>query len=128
LEEKKRRLRTEQRRKQMLEGNLLTLIPAIALPQVVTMLIDSVYSMTDTYFVSRLGPAVTAAVGINDSTMHIIRAIALAFGMGAASYISRSLGAGKDEEASRAASTNLFTAMDLLVLYPYFFTSTFPPS
>jgi putative MATE family efflux protein len=98
----------------MLEGNLLTLIPVIALPQVVTMLIDSLYNMADTYFVSRLGPAVTAAVGINDSTMHIIRAIAFAFGMGAASYISRALGAGKDREASEAASTNLFTAMGFI--------------
>jgi len=106
--------RTERRRTQMLEGNLLRLIPAIALPQVVAMMIDSLYNMADTYFVSRLGPAVTAAVGINDSTMHIIRALALAFGMGAASYISRLLGAGRDREASQAASTNLLTAMGFI--------------
>ena len=98
----------------MLEGNLLRLIPVIALPQVVTMLIDSLYNMADTYFVSRLGPAATAAVGINDSTMNIIRAIAMAFGIGAASYISRLLGAGKDREASQAASTNLFMAMGVI--------------
>ena len=79
----------EQRRKFMLEGNLLKVIPVIALPQVVTMLIDSLYNMADTYFVSQLGKAATAAVGVNDSLMMIIRAISLGFGMGAASYISR---------------------------------------
>ena len=75
----------------MLEGNLLRLIPYIALPTVVAMMIDSIYNITDTFFVSQLGPAATAAVGINDSTMHIIRSLSMAFGMGASSYISRLL-------------------------------------
>jgi putative MATE family efflux protein len=78
------------------------------------MLIDSLYNMADTYFVSRLGSAATAAVGINDSTMHIIRALSLAFGIGASSYISRLLGANRDKEASQAASTTLFTAMGFI--------------
>ena len=112
--EQERQQRTKRRREQMLEGNLIKLIPVIAMPQVVAMLIDSLYNMADTYFVSRLGPAATAAVGINDSTMHLIRAIALAFGMGAASYISRLLGAGRDKEASEAASTNVITAMGFI--------------
>ena len=104
------------RRQNMLEGNLLKVIPVIALPQVITMLIDSLYNLADTYFVSQLGSAATAAVGVNDSLMQLIRAISLAFGMGASSYISRLLGAGDDEEASRAASTTLFTAMGFVAL------------
>ena len=104
----------EERRKFMLEGNLLKVIPVIALPQVVSMLIDSLYNMADTYFVSQLGKAATAAVGVNDSLMMIMRAIALGFGMGASSYISRQLGAKNHDEASRAASTTLFTAMGIV--------------
>lgn len=104
----------EERRRFMLEGNLLKVIPVIALPQVVSMLIDSLYNMADTYFVSQLGKAATAAVGVNDSLMMIMRAIALGFGMGASSYISRQLGAKNHDEASRAASTTLFTAMGIV--------------
>jgi putative MATE family efflux protein len=106
--------RTNRRREMMLEGNLLMIIPVMALPQIVAMLIDALYNITDTYFVSQLGSAATAAVGINDSTMHIIRALSMAFGVGAASYISRLLGAGKDREASQAASTTVFTAMGFI--------------
>ena len=105
----------------MLEGNLLRLIPVIALPQVISMLIDAIYNIINTFYVSRLGAAATAAVGINDSTLHIFRAISMAFGMGAASYISRLLGAGKDEEASRAASTNVFTAMGFIAFISIIF-------
>ncbi len=101
----------------MLEGNLFKVIPMIALPQVLTMLIDSLYNMADTYFVSQLGKAATAAVGVNDSLMMIIRAISLGFGMGASSYISRQLGAENHDEASRAASTTLFTAMGAMTVF-----------
>ena len=104
----------EERRQFMLEGNLLKVIPVIALPQVVSMLIDSLYNMADTYFVSQLGKAATAAVGVNDSLMMIVRAISLGFGMGASSYISRQLGAKNHDEASRAASTTLITAMGVI--------------
>ncbi len=106
----------EERRQFMLEGNLLKVIPVIALPQVVSMLIDSLYNMADTYFVSQLGKAATAAVGVNDSLMMIIRAIAMGFGMGASSYISRQLGAKNHDEASRAASTTMFTAMGIIAI------------
>ena len=37
-------------RRFMLEGNLLKVIPVIALPQVVSMLIDSLYNMADTFY------------------------------------------------------------------------------
>ncbi|MCL1805476.1 MAG: MATE family efflux transporter [Clostridiales bacterium] len=104
------RQRSEARRKLILEGNLLKVIFVIALPQVVTMLIDSFYNIADTFFVSRIGDAAIAAVGVNDSLMMIIRAVSIGFGMGSSGIISRSLGAKKDEFASRVAVTTWFTA------------------
>ena len=102
--------RSQERRNFILEGNQLKVLFVVALPQIVTMLIDSVYNMTDTFFVSWLGDAAVAAVGVNDSLMMIIRAISLGFGIGCASFIARALGAKKDEEASRAAVTTIITA------------------
>ena len=105
--------KSEKRRQYMLEGNLLAVIFTIAIPQVVTMLIDSVYSISDTYYVSQLGDAAISAVSVNDSLMMIIRAMSMGFGVGSSSFISRALGANRDEDASRAAVTTLFTAMAL---------------
>ena len=95
----------------MLEEPIIRILPIVALPMVLSTLIDSFYNLADTYFVSTLGTAATAAVGVNNSLMHFIRAMGIGFGMGAASYISRLLGAKRDEEASRVASTTAFTAM-----------------
>lgn len=106
--------KSAQRRQFMLEGPLAKVIFITAMPQVVTMLIDSLYNMADTFFVSQIGDAAMAAVGVNDSLMMLTRSLAMGFGMGSSSYISRALGAKKDETASRAATTTLFTAMGVI--------------
>ena len=110
------RLRSETRRNFLLEGKLTKVIVITALPQVTAMLIDALYNMADTFFVSQLGDAAIAAVGINDSLMMIIRAVAMGFGIGASSFISRALGAKHDEDASRAATTTLYTSVSVMVL------------
>ena len=99
------------RRDMMLNGVLIKVIPIVAAPMIVSMLIDSLYNMADTYFVSQLGLAATAAVGVNDVLLHLMRAIALAFGMGASSYLSRLMGAKREEEACRVATTTVITAI-----------------
>ena len=110
----------------MVEESVYKVIPIIAIPMVISMLIDSFYNVADTYFVSQLGTTATAAVGINDSIMHFIRAISLGFGIGAASYISRLMGAKREKEANRVASTAFFTAicsLTLIAAIASFFTS-----
>lgn len=108
-------IRREKQRKMMLEEPVAKVIPIVAVPMIIAMLIDSIYNITDTYFVSKLGTTATAAVGINSSLLHLIRSIAMGFGMGAASYISRLLGAKQDEKASRVGTITLFTGMATLV-------------
>lgn len=91
----------------MLEDPMIRVIPAIAIPMIISAVIDSIYNLADTFFVSGLGEAATAAVAINDSLMNVLRAIAMGFAMGAASYISRLMGAKKDKQACNVATTTL---------------------
>ena len=107
----------ETRRQFILEGPLLKVIFVVALPQVLNMLVDSLYNLGDAYFVSSIGDAAIAAVGVNDSLMMIMRAISIGFGMGSASFLSRALGAKNDEDASRVAVTTLFTAVATLTVF-----------
>ncbi|MBP5446739.1 MAG: hypothetical protein J6X95_01350 [Treponema sp.] len=50
------------------------LIPRLAVPTVLSMMITGVYNTADTYFVSQLGTSASAAVGIVFSLMAIIQA------------------------------------------------------
>ncbi len=99
---------SQERRALMLETPMLRLVPKIAVPMIISALIDSIYNLADTFFVSGLGQTATAAVAINDSLMNIIRAVGMGFAMGASSYISRLMGAGKNDKATRVAATTLY--------------------
>jgi putative MATE family efflux protein len=100
----------------MLEDPLVKIVPKLAMPMIVAQLVTSFYGITDTFFVSKLGTAATAAVGVNDALSHFIQAISQGFGSGAASYISRLLGARNDEEASNVASTTFFICTGVLAV------------
>ncbi len=86
------------------------LVIRLAIPTVISMLVTALYNTADTFFVSRLGTSASGAVGIVFSIMAIFQAIGFTFGTGAASMISRKLGAQETEAASRYASTSFFLA------------------
>lgn len=92
--------------KKMLEAPVKPLIASLALPSIISMLCTSFYNMADTYFVSKIDTASTAAVGVTFATMAIIHAIAFFFGIGSGNSISRLLGAKKRSEAETMASTS----------------------
>ncbi len=106
MEERQNKARIK-RRQMMLEDPMMRVIPKVAIPMIVSSMIDSIYNLADTFFVSQLGQTATAAVAVNDSLMMILRAIAMGFALGAASYISRLMGAKEDEKASKVGSTVL---------------------
>jgi len=105
------------RQKMMLEDPMVRVIPAVAIPMIISSVIDSVYNLADTFFVSGLGEIATAAVAVNDSLMNILRAVAMGFAMGAASYISRLMGAKQDDRASNVATTTLVIGFVFSLLF-----------
>ena len=68
------------------------LIPSLAVPTVLSMMTSALYNTADTWFVSHLGDAATAAVGVSFPLVAVIQALGFWIGMGAASNISRFLG------------------------------------
>ena len=82
------------------------LIPHLAVPCIISMLITSFYNMADTFFVGRLGSnSATGAVGVVFSMMSIIQAVAFCLGQGSGQYISQKLGEKNADEASNMVVT-----------------------
>ena len=92
------------------------LIMSLAVPTVISMLVNNVYNMVDTFFVSRLGTSAAGAVGITSTLTMILLASGLTFGHGAGSIISRALGSREEEKANCLATTAFFTALALGVV------------
>lgn len=110
----------EERLTQMIETPVSKLIPRLAVPTVISMLVTAVYNMADTFFVSQLGTSASGAVGVIFSVMAMIQAIGFTLGMGSGNYISRSLGNRDQETALRSGATGYFTSIIIGVLISVF--------
>ena len=103
----------EARRNMMLNEPISRIIPKMAIPTIVAFLINSIYSLADTYFVSSLGTNATAAVSVNASLDQLIMMCGSMLAVGANSYIARLLGQGNEKKASQVLSTAFFTAFGI---------------
>ena len=65
----------------MLNQPLNQVIPRLAVPTIISMLVTAVYNMADTYFVARISTEASAAVGVVFSAMAIIQALAFTIGI-----------------------------------------------
>ena len=84
--------RQQRRRNMMMNDPIHRVIPKMAVPTIVAFLINSIYSLADTYFVSSLGTNATAAVSVNASLDQLIMMCGSMLAVGANSYIARLLG------------------------------------
>ena len=106
----------QQRTEMMLNSPVSRVIPRLAVPTIISMLITSIYNMADTFFVSQLGTSASGAVGVIFSAMAIIQAVAFMMGMGTGTNVSQALGAGDEARARRYVSTGFFSAFLLGVV------------
>ena len=98
-------LNEEEQHRNMLETPIPKLVSKMALPMVILQLMSVVYNTVDTFFVSKISNSASAAVGVVFSLMSLIQAFGYGIGMGAGSIMSRYLGAKREEDAVRIASS-----------------------
>ncbi len=103
--------RQDARKSMMLEQPISRIIPKMAIPTIIAFLINSIYSLADTFFVSSLGTNATAAVSVNSSLDQIIMMAGSMLAIGANSYIARLLGAKREDEANKVLSVAFFIAL-----------------
>ncbi len=103
--------RQDARKSMMLEEPISRIIPKMAIPTIIAFLINSIYGLADTYFVSSLGTNATAAVSVNSSLDQIIMMAGSMLAIGANSYIARLLGARRESEANKVLSVAFFIAL-----------------
>jgi putative MATE family efflux protein len=79
----------------------------LAIPMVLEVVLESVFAVTDVFFVSRLGEAAIATVGLTESMMAIVYTLAIGLSIGATATVARRIGEKNPDAAARAAVQTL---------------------
>lgn len=87
------------------------LVPKISVPIMFSMLIQALYNVVDSIFVSRFDPDALTAVSLAYPIQMLMIALSTGMGVGINSLISRKLGEKRPDEARRAAWNGLFVEL-----------------
>mgnify|MGYP001305486858 CR=1 FL=1 len=90
---------------------MLPLILSMALPAMMSMLVQALYNIVDSYFVAKVSEDALTAVSLVFPVQNLLIAVAIGTGVGLNSLISRRLGEGRFEDASSAATHGLLLAV-----------------
>ena len=88
----------------MKEKPVLPLLVSMALPNVISMLVNSLYNIVDSLFVARISENAMTALSLVFPIQNFANAIAIGFGIGINAMIALYLGAGDRKKAETAAT------------------------
>ena len=95
----------------MKEKKILPLVISMSLPMVVSMAVNSLYNIVDSYFVAKISEEAMTALSLVYPIQNLMTAIAVGFGVGMNARIAFCLGAGNKKQADEAATTGLLLSV-----------------
>lgn len=87
------------------------LLFSLAIPMMISMLVQALYNIVDSIFVSYVDEAALSAVSLAFPVQNLMIAFAVGTAVGVNAHLSKSLGEGNREEANRSAMNGLFLSV-----------------
>ena len=101
----------------MKEKPVFPLLVSMALPMVISMLVNSLYNIVDSFFVAQISEDAMTALSLVYPVQNFVNAVAIGFGIGLNAVISYYLGAGDKKAAGCAATQGLALTMLHAVIF-----------
>ncbi len=104
------------------------LLISMSFPMIISMLVQALYNVVDSIFVSQISENALTAVSLAFPIQNLMIAVGVGTGVGINALLSRSLGEKKFDEANKAANNGIFLAVMnylLFLLIGIFFSKSF---
>ena len=98
------------------KGPIGRAIMLLAIPMVLEMLMESVFAVVDIFWVSFLGTDAAATIGLTESLLTLIYALAIGLSIGATAMVARRIGEQNPDGAARAAVQAIALALIVAIV------------
>lgn len=102
------------------EGSIARATFLLAVPMILEMAMESVFAIVDIFFVASLGAEAVATVGLTESVISLLYAMAIGLSMGATAMVARRIGENSPEAAAFVAGQVLWIGVGVSVLVGLF--------
>ena len=95
----------------MKEKSIVKLVLIMSLPNVLSMLVNSMYNIVDSFFVAKISENAMTALSLVFPMQNLVTSIGVGFGVGINALIALNLGANKKEQADCATSYGVLLSL-----------------
>ena len=97
--------------------NINPLLVKLSVPMMVSMLVQALYNVVDSIFVSHVSESALTAVSLAFSLQNVMIAVGVGTGVGVNALLSKSLGEKNQERANKTAENGIFLALCSFVVF-----------
>ncbi len=97
-------------------GSIRRAIFMLSIPMILEMMMESIFALVDAYWVSNLGANAIATVGLTESVITLIYAVAIGLSMGVTAIVARRVGEKDIKGASQAAVQSIFLGIAVAII------------
>lgn len=101
----------DERRKKLVEGPILPALIFLAVPIVLTNLLQTAYQLIDAFWVGRLGGEAVAVMSVVFPVVFLAIALGMGFSIAASTLVAQQAGAGNWDDVTHTASQSMFIAI-----------------
>lgn len=98
-------------------GSVGRSVVLLAIPMVLEMVLESLFAVTNVFFVGRLGADAVSVVGLTESLLAVVYAFAMGLGIAVTATVARRIGEQDPDAAARAAAQGVLIGLMVALVF-----------